>query len=137
MGILIDASTIIEHERGRLDLERHIAQQQRDALFLSVVTVSELLHGLHRATAPDILARRSMFVESMIQRLTLLPIDLATARIHARIWAQLAAKGVTIGSHDLWLAAACLQHGLTMVSANVRDFRRIPELPVESWTNEN
>lgn len=49
MAVLMDASILIEYERGRLDLERHLAQPQQRDLFLSVVTASELLHGVHRA----------------------------------------------------------------------------------------
>jgi len=36
-----------------------------------------------------------------------------------------------IGAHDLWLAATCIAHGLTMITAKVREFTRIPGLAVE------
>jgi tRNA(fMet)-specific endonuclease VapC len=36
-----------------------------------------------------------------------------------------------IGPHDLWLAATCIAHGLTMVTANAREFDRVPGLAVE------
>jgi tRNA(fMet)-specific endonuclease VapC len=38
-----------------------------------------------------------------------------------------------IGAHDLWLAATCLARGLTTVTANVREFTRVPGLVVEVW----
>ncbi len=38
-----------------------------------------------------------------------------------------------IGPHDLWLAATCFAHDLTMVTANLREFARIPGLAVEVW----
>ena len=57
-----------------------------------------------------------------------------TARTHARLWADLAEEGCVIGAHDLWLAAACLTHGLRMATANVREFRRVPALEVEDWS---
>jgi tRNA(fMet)-specific endonuclease VapC len=38
-----------------------------------------------------------------------------------------------IGAHDLWLAASCVAHGLVMVTANVREFARVPGLQVQSW----
>lgn len=46
------------------------------------------------------------------------------------------AEGRIIGPHDLWLAATCLAHGLTMVTANIREFARVPGLDVESWAGE-
>ena len=45
MAVFIDASILIEAERGRLDLEQHVAQRQEEEFFLSVITASELLHG--------------------------------------------------------------------------------------------
>lgn len=133
MAVLIDASILIEYERGRLNLERHLAQRQQEEFFLSVVTASELLHGVHRAVQPEVRTKRSAFVEALLERFPLLPIDLATARAHAQVWAELAAAGKMIGPNDLWLAATGLAHGLTMVTANVREFTRVPGLIVEVW----
>lgn len=133
MGVLIDSSVLIEAERGRLDLAAHVENHTDDEFFVSVVTASELLHGVHRANDPAVRARRSAFVEAVLERLPLLPVDLTTARAHARIWAQLARSGTTIGQNDIWLAASCVAHGLTMVTSNVADFERVPGLDVEVW----
>ena len=133
MGVLIDTSVLIEHERGRLDLEPNLRGRESEEFFLSVVTASELLHGVHRARDENIGARRSAWVEAVLERFPLLDVNLATARAHARLWADLASAGRIIGPHDLWLAAACLSHGLSMVTANVRKFERVPGLTVENW----
>lgn len=135
MAVLIDASILIEAERGRLDIEPHVAKRPNDEFFLSVVTVSELLHGVHRAVTSEQRARRSAFVEGVLERFPLLEIDLATARAHAQVWADLSASGSLIGPHDLWLAASCIAHGLTMVTANIREFERVPGLEIEDWSS--
>lgn len=133
MGFLIDASVLVEHERGRLDLEARIAGREEEPFFLSVITVSELLHGVHRADTAATRARRSAFVEGVLDGFPILPVDLPTARMHARIWAELVAAGTPVGPHDLWLAAACLAHGLTLATGNVRELARVPGLDVEEW----
>lgn len=133
MAVLIDASILIEAERGRLGLEAHVARHGEDEAFLSVITASELLHGVHRATQPDVRARRSAFVEGVLERFPLLDVDLACARAHAQLWAELRRAGALIGPHDLWLAATCIAHGLTMVTGNVREFARVPGLELEVW----
>ena len=135
MAVLIDSSILIEAERGRLDLEPHVARHGDEEAFLSVVTASELLHGVHRATMPDVRARRSAFVEGVLERFSLLSVDLACARAHAHLWAELRQAGALIGPHDLWLAATCVAHGLTMVTANVREFARVPGLDLEVWAD--
>lgn len=134
MGVLIDASILIEHERGRLEIASHVARRESDEFFLSVITASEMLHGVYRAADAGVRARRAAFVEALLERFPLLPVDLATARAHARLWAELAAAGLPVGPHDLWLAATCVAHGLVFATANTRELHRVPGLAVEDWS---
>jgi len=133
MGVLIDASVLIAYERGRIDLQEKLAGRGDEEFFLSVVTASELLHGVHRAVDATIRARRSAFVEAVLTTFPLLPVDLATARIHAQLGAELASGGSTIGPNDLWLAATALGRNLSLATGNVREFNRVPGLVVEPW----
>jgi tRNA(fMet)-specific endonuclease VapC len=133
MGVLIDASVLIEYERGRLDLQPQLLEREDEEFFLSVVTASELLHGVHRATNPSVRARRSAWVEAVLERFPLLPVDVASARVHAQLWAELARQGKLIGPNDLWLSAQAVAHGLTVLTYNLREFERVPGLAVQSW----
>lgn len=100
---------------------------------MSVITVSELLHGVHRAT-PKYKKRRSTTVERWIEEFPIIDIDLDVAREHSRLHSELKSSGQLIGTHDQWLAATCLTQNLTMVTANVREFSRVPGLIVENWS---
>ncbi len=136
MGILIDASVLIEVERGNLDLAGKIKGREEEEFYLSVITASELLHGVWRANDSKVRARRSAFVEAILERFPILSIDLAVARIHAQLWAELSAKGIAIGSHDSWLSASCIAYGYTLVTGNIREFKKVPGLIVEDWTRK-
>jgi tRNA(fMet)-specific endonuclease VapC len=72
-------------------------------------------------------------VEAILERFPLLPVDLVSARVHARLWAELATQGRLIGPNDLWLAAQAVAHGLTVVTRNAREFERVPGLAVQFW----
>jgi len=133
MGVLVDTSVLIRAERGDLDVRAISADRAEELFFLSVISASELLHGVHRAQERRRRRRRSAFVEAVLLHLPILDIDLATARQHAAVSADLASRGELIGAHDLWLAATCLAHGLAIVTANVREFERVPGLTVEHW----
>lgn len=133
MGYLIDTGVLVEAERGRLELEDRLAEREDEPFFISVITVSELLHGVHRARDPGMKARRSAFVEAAIDALPVLPVNRFTARLHAEISAGLFERGTPVGLHDRWLGATCIAHGLTMVTGNPRDFQSIPGLEVEVW----
>ncbi|MDT8369745.1 MAG: PIN domain-containing protein [Longimicrobiales bacterium] len=138
MGVLIDTSVLVAHERGHLDLDRIADEQLRDRaddpFFISVITVSELLHGAHRARDRVRRARRTAFVEGVIEVFPTLQIDLMTARTHADLGADLAANGTPVGTHDLWIAASAVARGLSLVTLNLREFERVPGLEVEVWS---
>lgn len=134
MGVLVDTSVLIGAARGRIDLEAHIRSREDEEFFLCVITASELLHGVHRALDANVRARRSAWVEGILSRFPMLQIDIPIARAHATIWAELSSQGNMIGPHDLWLAATCIAHGLTIVTENVREFVRVPGLNVETWS---
>jgi len=133
VGLLIDTSVFIDHERGRLDLAFLVRGREDEEIYVSVITGSELLHGVHRARDPATRARRSAFVEAILAEFQLLSVDILTARTHSRLWADLAAQGTPMGAHDLWLAATCIGRGFTLVTGNPRDFSRVPGLAFEVW----
>lgn len=135
MGLLIDSSVLIEAERGRLDLASRVHGRTGEEAFISAITVSEILFGVHRATDQGVRNRRAAVAEALLSRFEVLGIDSAVARLHAQLKADLALRGTPIGPHDLWLAATCMLHGLTMVTGNLREFRRVPGLRVEAWTD--
>jgi tRNA(fMet)-specific endonuclease VapC len=96
---------------------------------ISVITVSELLHGVRRAGAAH-RVRRQAVVEQILAAFDPIPITEPVARVHAEIWAQLARRGSAIGSHDLWIGATALTYGLGVATRNARDFKRVPGLRV-------
>lgn len=126
MAVLIDTGLLV-------DLERGVANPQVDALIgeedraISVITVSELLHGVQRARGAQ-RTRRSAFVEHLLAGMQAIEISEPVARVHAEIWSQLAAKGEVIGAHDLWIAATALAHGMGLATGNTREFKRVPGL---------
>lgn len=130
MGVLIDASILIEHERGKVNVGRLLEGFGEGEGFLSAVTASEMLHGVHRAQDAAIRARRLASVEALLAVFPVLPIDKTVARAHANLWAHLASAGTPIGPHDMWIAATCLAGGHALVTANLREFARVPGLAV-------
>lgn len=127
MACLLDTSVLIDAERKGRVLDRiHDDEEQ----LISVVTASELLHGVDRTSDAPRRLRRQAFVEQMLGAFDVIPITLEVARIHASTGARLAASGSTIGIHDLWIAATALTHGLRVATTNAREFERVPGLDV-------
>ncbi len=97
---------------------------------MAAVTVSELLFGLHRADTAARRVRRENFLEALLETIPVLAFDLRVARIHGRIWAELAATGQMIGPHDAQIAATGLAYGHGVLTDNPKHFERVPGLEV-------
>lgn len=131
MGIILDTSVLIEAERGRLNVEDLIDERENEHFGLSVITVSELLHGVHRADSRKRRLKRFAYVEKVIELFPVYPFDLGAARIYAEIWANLLGKGFQVGAHDLLMASTALSLGFSVATFNKRHFDRIEGLDVE------
>lgn len=140
MGTLLDTTVFIDMERAcagtslpgamRVLAARLQSQVGEDEdLAMATITVSELLHGVHRAT-PRHRARRLAFVEQMVATFPSQPFDVLAARSHAEIWAHLSASGRDVGDHDRIVAATALSLGWQVATANVGHFDRVPGLTV-------
>lgn len=130
---MIDSSVFIAAERGKLDFERVLRDHGDEPAAIAAITASELLHGIHRAVGTAQRNRREAFVERVLVDFPLIPFDLVIARVHARLSAELAAKGSPIGAHDLLIAATALAIGYDVATRDERSFPKVPGLTVLRW----
>jgi tRNA(fMet)-specific endonuclease VapC len=140
VAAVVDTTVFIDLERATPRHERALSAEligQRlteclgpdEEAAIAAITASELLHGVHRASASH-RAQREAFVESILAAVPVLNFDLLAARAHARLWASLAKAGSDVGPHDRIVAAAAISLGWRVATANVRHFERIPGLDV-------
>jgi predicted nucleic acid-binding protein len=96
--------------------------------FTSAVVIGELFEGAFLSGK----ARHLANVErQVIPRLAVLPYGVNTARLFGELAAGLRAEGRTLADADLQMAATALEHGLALVTGNLRHFERIPGLAIE------
>lgn len=102
----------------------------RSEQFTSAVVIGELYSGAFRA--PDT-ARHLQNIEGrVLPAVTVLAYDLRTARVYGNIRAHLEAAGKMLADADLQIAATALQHGLELVTGNLRHFQRVPRLEISA-----
>lgn len=139
MSFLLDTNVISESakprpDRGVLDW---LAAAIEDQLFLSVVSLAELRHGIERL---DKGKRRTALDLWLTQELParfgdrLLSIDKVTADLWGRVIARGQAAGRPIGAMDAFLAATAEQHQLTLVTRNTSDFVTIGTRVFNPWS---
>ncbi len=121
----------IQRERPAKVLARFRKLDPGDAA-ISVITWGELLYGAEKSTqrkkAIELLAEFKTFVP-------VLPIPETAGDAYGTIRAALEPQGRPIGNNDLWIAAHAKASGLTIVTNNEREFRRIAGLKVQNWVS--
>lgn len=128
---LLDTSILIEILRGRAPgIRAKFEAQPLEALGISLITYAELLAGVDGSPDP-VKSRRGIDALTFLLKVHDLSKDVAEQ--YAGIWPYLKRKGMHIGPNDLWIAAHALALDATLVTGNVREFRRVPGLRVENW----
>ena len=128
---LLDTNICIYIRRKKPEgvLRRFRTLKQGEAA-LSVITFGELMYGAENS------AQRAAALELLLGLAQVLPVlDLpdTAAEAYGRIRAELERAGQMIGNNDLWIAAHARAAGLTLVTNNEREFRRVRGLKVENW----
>ena len=98
----------------------------------SIVAASELRYGAAKSGS-KILADR---VDLLLSAVEILPLEAPADRRYAELRHHLTRQGTLIGPNDLLIAAHALTAELTVVTANVEEFSRVPGLVVENWLQE-
>lgn len=96
---------------------------------MSVVTSAELRFGIERVGSVRLLRQFEMLLEVFV----VLPLAVPSDETYGRIRADLERAGTPIGANDLLIAAHALALDLTLITANIREFSRVPNLRVENW----
>ena len=124
---MLDTSVCVDLLRGRA------AQADLPApaeCVLSVITVAELEVGVRRSARP---AAQRKAVEAFTDLFEVLPWDIQTTSHYGELRVDLETRGVTIGPLDLLIAAHARRLGATLVTGNVREFRRVADLSCLEW----
>ena len=104
----------------------------RSAVAVSVITVLELRQGAEKSQDPEKAHQKLDFFLSSIRAL---PFDEDAALVAARIRAILERQGRPVGDLDSLIAAHALAQDLILVTNNLREFERIPDLRAETWVS--
>ena len=116
-----DVLSALRRRERNLDIVRWVEKQRTADLYLSVVTVGEIERGIAQQDRrdPSFARELALWLDRLLDWYgeRVLPVDSATARRWGRLSATLGHEGA-----DLLIAATALEHGLTVVTRNIRHF---------------
>jgi tRNA(fMet)-specific endonuclease VapC len=100
-----------------------------DRVCISIITAAEIRFGFANRPSP----RLKQNLDVLFETLSILPFAAGGDEHYADIRADLVKAGQPIGPNDLFIAAHARSLDLTLVTDNVSEFSRVPNLRVENW----
>jgi tRNA(fMet)-specific endonuclease VapC len=131
MRYLLDTNTCIYIiKRSPEEVMRRFQRLRVGDVGVSAVTVGELQFGVSNSSQPE---RNQRALTEFLAPLEVLDFPAAAAAVYGEIRAHWQQAGKPIGSYDLLLAAHAQHANLTLVTNNVREFARVPDLRTDNW----
>ena len=130
MNLLIDTNIAIHIREGDSAVVERFARL-RSVPSVSIVTMVELYGGV-AAASPELKETREVMTRAMTSKFTILPFDADAAKAYLAIVTRLGfSRNVTL---DRMIAATAIAVDATLITINVRDFRDVPGLRLEDWS---
>lgn len=131
MRYLLDTNTCIYIIKRSPEQVMHRFKRLRVGdVGVSAITVCELQFGVANSSQPE---RNQQALTEFLGPLEVMDFPAPAAVTYGEIRAHLQRSGRPIGSYDLLLAAHALHENLTLVTNNLREFARVPNLRAENW----
>ena len=112
-------------------VSQRLQEHSERELCISIITLAELTHGVYKSV------NKEKNMDALLQfllKIEILPFDMLAAVEYGKICAYLQSQGTPIGTMDMLIAAHALSRSLTIVTNNVREFERVPNLMIENWS---
>ncbi|ANV87999.1 MULTISPECIES: type II toxin-antitoxin system VapC family toxin [Cyanophyceae] len=120
-------SDLVKHPSGKI--AQRIAEVGEAKICTNIVVAAELRFGAEKSGS----LRLKQQVNQILEVMPVLPLESPVEFYYAEIRTYLEREGIPIGANDLLIAAHGLALNLTVVTANQREFSRVPNLAVENW----
>jgi tRNA(fMet)-specific endonuclease VapC len=127
---LLDTNIVIYVLKRRPKEVLEIFNRNASRMAISSITLSELIYGAEKSPNVD---KNLEAIEEFVSHLDVLPYDAKASQHYGQIKAALEKRGEIIGENDIHIAAHAISQGLILVTNNLREFKRVPNLAFENW----
>jgi len=127
---LLDTNIVIYVLKRRPKEMLEIFNRNASRMAISSITLSELIYGAEKSPNVD---KNLEAIEEFVSHLDVLPYDAKASQHYGQIKAALEKRGEIIGENDIHIAAHAISQGLILVTNNLQEFKRVPNLARENW----
>lgn len=129
MIYMLDTNICIYAMNGNLSVLNKL-NEVKDNSIISSIVYAELVFGIENSNCKG---KNYRTLNGFLEPIGILPFDRSAAKRYGEIRFFLQHLGIPIGDHDIMIAAHALSLGLPLVTNNVREFERVPDLKIENW----
>lgn len=133
MRFLVDTDYVVDFLVNRSEATTLLSSLAQDGIAISLLTVGEILEGIYYGRDPK---KSEALFRAFLATVDILSPNEATMEKLARIRGDLRRRGLLIGDFDTVIAATAIQHHLTLVTRNLKDYDRIPGLTLYPSTKK-
>lgn len=131
MRFMLDTDTCIALiKRKPASLLRRLTALSPGEAGISAITLAELRYGVAKSAQPE---KNSLALDEFLLPLEVAYFDESAAESYGVVRAALEKAGTPVGPLDTQIGAHALSLGATLVTHNLREFRRVPRLAVADW----
>ncbi len=130
----LDSDICIHLMRGNLPIAYDLMSKSDPSLFaVPAIVEAELRTGTAKSDHPK---KNLLLLERFLAPFARIAFDSSCAVAYGKIRAHLEEKGQKIGPNDMLIAAITQANNAVLVTGNVREFSRVPNLSIENWSEE-
>ena len=131
MTYMLDTNICIYAMKNKPERVLNRLKEELDSgICISSITLAELEYGMKHSSDPT---RNEQALLRFLVPLSILPFGAAAASEYGEIRAYLQRQGTPIGPLDMLIAGHAKAENLILVTNNVREFERVPDLEIENW----
>lgn len=120
-------------KRDPVGVYQKLIEHLDEGICISAITLAELEHGVYKSARIENNAEN---LTKLTRYISVSPFDSLGALEYGKICAYLQKSGTPIGTMDMLIAAHARSLGLIIVTNNVREFERVPDLTIENWVEQ-
>jgi len=133
MRVLLDTNICIYMIKNKPpEVRKHFEAFAPGDIAISSITVAELQYGVEKSAARE---KNALALEAFLLPLEISSFDMDSAIAYGKIRAGLERQGTPIGGMDMLIAAQAIAQGFTLITHNLKEFKRVPGLKCETWVN--
>lgn len=127
---ILDTNTLIYFFKGIGNVAGILLSKSPKDISIPSIALYELEVGIAKSTKPN---KRRKQLKSLISKIDISSFGAKEAEVVAMIRANLESKGTLIGPYDILIAGTALSTNATLVTHNIKDFKKVNGLNIEDW----